>query len=580
MIKCFENNLYAFTFLVLLMVSIFINISGFFCIFELSSLYSNKKLDYCLSFPMMNYTTNKIYTIKNQNIGIPTLIIGILYLIILSISGILIQLFNNKETKNENSSLLPYKNRQKYLKLVYISHFLSSWGDRMWQFAIPVILMIIFKNTFIPTAIYSIIIYLGNILAMPLIGKWIDKINRFQVQKKSIVIENLMIILSSLIISIFPFFVNIDEIDLQNKYVISGAVATIIFGIIGEIMNNAQNISTEKDWIIIISKSTDYPINNINKIMKRIDLICKILAPSVIGIIIDRFDNHSQKIFIAGLVIGTWNILSFPLEIILKNILYCKFPELRRKIHTHINGITHNHIDGEKYHQHLDSSDYLDDIEYIDTNSFNNKQEKCLSLSSFSLYFNHPICLASLSAGMIWMTVLSNGSIMTNYLQWRNINLTLIGAGRGLGALMGVMGTYLFGCLNSRTGNENKTALISLWCFWLYLLPIIFAFIFFGQSRTSDYTLMGCCILSRIMMWMFELSLQNIMQKNIEEENRGKINTMHTTMYQTFYILINIFGIIFFKPEHFIYLVVISLSAVGMAVFTLSYWYRKMCIKI
>jgi solute carrier family 40 (iron-regulated transporter), member 1 len=570
--KCCGNNSHAFILIFLLLVSIFISISGFFCVFEISSLYSVNKWDYCLSIPMMNYTNNSIYVTKNKNIGIPTVIIGSLYLIIISISICLIQYFWLQKNKNENSSLLPFKRRDKYLKLLYISHFFSCWGDRMWQFAIPVILMVIFKNTFIPTAIYSIIIYLGNILAMPLIGKWIDKNNRFQVQKKSIIIENLMIVVSSLVISIFPFFVNIDEIDLQNKYVIVGAVVTILFGIIGEIMNNAQNISTEKDWVIIISKSTDYPINNINKIMKRIDLICKILAPAVIGIIIDRFDNHNQKIFVAGLVIGTWNILSFPLEIILKNIVYSEFPELRRKIHTHINGITHNHMDGEKYHQHLDGSDYLDDIEYIDLNSINDKQEKCLS---FSLYFNHPICLASLSAGMIWMTVLSNGSIMTNYLQWRNINLTLIGAGRGLGALMGVMGTYLFGWLNSKTQNENKTAVISLWCFWLYLLPILFAFIFFGKSRTSDYTLMGCCILSRIMMWMFELSLQNIMQKNIEEENRGKINTMHTTIYQTFYILINIFGIIFFKPEHFIYLVIISLSAVGTAVFTLSYWYKK-----
>ena len=30
---------------------------------------------------------------------------------------------------------------------LYCSHFLSAWGDRMWQFAVPVLFMDIFLDT-------------------------------------------------------------------------------------------------------------------------------------------------------------------------------------------------------------------------------------------------------------------------------------------------------------------------------------------------------------------------------------------------------------------------------------------------
>ena len=204
-------KIYIVIFSLLFFISSIISISGFFCAFNFSLIYTKQKYSYCLPIPYKNQTNNNIDFNRNIKTGIPAIIIGSLYLIILLPATYIVFSFYRK--KKKESLLVKIGKREKYLKLLYFSHFLSSWGDRMWQFAIPVILMIIFKNTFIPTAIYSIIIYVGNILAMPWIGKWIDENNRFQVQIKSIIIENLMIILSSLIICIFSLILNIDKID-------------------------------------------------------------------------------------------------------------------------------------------------------------------------------------------------------------------------------------------------------------------------------------------------------------------------------------------------------------------------------
>ncbi len=511
---------------ILTIMSLILITDGFMCYFN---------NNYCIEMP---YFENKA---DLYNIGIPMIIIGFASLIpnILTISY---YYFSKKNVESEYQPLNDDVNQDKkqYLKLLYTSYFMSSWGDRMWQFTIPIILMIIFKNTFVPTSIYYISIYLGNIFTLHYIGKWIDNNNKFFVQKIAIIIENLSIISSSIILSLVPYLFNINEIDVNNNSTIIVIVLVIILGIIGEIMNNAQTISTEKDWVIVISQETKMDINDINKIFIRIDLMCKIIAPAVAGLIIDLFENSNQQIFIIGLTIGIWNLMSFPLELILKKSVFDKFTELKKE------------------------PDY-----------FLINQNECLNLDFIKLYFNHFIIMVSISLALLYLTVLSNGPLMTNYLQWRNISLTIIGISRGLGAFMGFLGTFLFSCIMKRAKEEDKTGLISIWGFFVLLLPILFSFIFFNESILSDYFLLGFCIISRSMLWMFELSVQKIMQIEIEERNRGKINSMHTIMIQFFSCLIFIFGLIFYEPNDFIYLVIISIISIAISTLIYSIWYKN-----
>jgi solute carrier family 40 (iron-regulated transporter), member 1 len=508
----------------LTIISLFFVTDGILC-------YIN--YDWCPSMPYFEEKDNL------KNIGIPMIIMGIATLIpnLFAVIKLPVPLEKQSEYQPLHET---NEHKKKYLSLLYTSYFMSSWGDRMWQFTIPVILMVIFKNTFLPTTIYFISIYLGNIFTLQYIGKWIDKTNKFKVQKIAIIIENLSIISSSIILSLIPYLFDINNIDVNNYLTIIIIVLVILFGIIGEVMNNAQTISTEKDWVIIISEEINMDINDINKIFIRIDLACKIIAPGVVGFIIDLFENSNQKIFIIGLTIGIWNFMSFPLELILKKLVYDKFTELNKE------------------------HDY-----------FLINQNECLNLDFIKLYFNHFIIMVSISMALLYMTVLSNGPLMTNYLQWRNVSLTIIGLSRGLGAFMGFLGTFLFSCIMKRAKEEDKTGLISIWGFFILLLPILFSFIFLKEDRITDYILIGCCIISRAMLWIFELCVQKIMQVEIEDRNRGKINSMHAIMLQIFSCLIFIFGLIFHNPQNFIYLVIISTLSIGISSIVYSIWYKN-----
>ena len=60
--------------------------------------------------------------------------------------------------------------------------------------------------------------------------------------------------------------------------------------------------------------------------MRRIDLICKLCAPALVGI----FLQHTGP-FITTLIIAGWNIVSFILEVLLITVVYENVPTLAIK---------------------------------------------------------------------------------------------------------------------------------------------------------------------------------------------------------------------------------------------------------
>ena len=59
-------------------------------------------------------------------------------------------------------------------KMLYISHFLSTFGDRMWQFAVPMLMMDVWTQTLLPSAITGFTVATSCVFFMPYIGALID----------------------------------------------------------------------------------------------------------------------------------------------------------------------------------------------------------------------------------------------------------------------------------------------------------------------------------------------------------------------------------------------------------------------
>ena len=69
---------------------------------------------------------------------------------------------------------------------LYVSHFLSTWNSRVFEFGAVLYLATIFPGTLMPMSVYAVSRGLAAVLLSPLLGKYIDVGNRLQVVRLSI----------------------------------------------------------------------------------------------------------------------------------------------------------------------------------------------------------------------------------------------------------------------------------------------------------------------------------------------------------------------------------------------------------
>lgn len=60
--------------------------------------------------------------------------------------------------------------------------------------------------------------------------------------------------------------------------------------------------------------------------MRRIDLICKLCAPALVGVFLQHTGPFTTTLIIAG-----WNVVSFILEVLLITVVYLIIPTLSTK---------------------------------------------------------------------------------------------------------------------------------------------------------------------------------------------------------------------------------------------------------
>ena len=69
---------------------------------------------------------------------------------------------------------------------LYISHFLSTWNSRVFEFGAVLYLATIFPGTLLPMSIYAILRGIAAIGLSPTVGHYVDTGNRLQVVRVSI----------------------------------------------------------------------------------------------------------------------------------------------------------------------------------------------------------------------------------------------------------------------------------------------------------------------------------------------------------------------------------------------------------
>ncbi|MEQ2311295.1 hypothetical protein AMECASPLE_018351 [Ameca splendens] len=503
--------------------------------------------------------------------------------------------------------------------LIYMGHALSTWGDRMWNFAVAVFLVELYGNSLLLTAVYGLVVAGSVLLLGANIGNWVDRNPRLKVAQTSLLVQNSCVILCGVLLMLVFHFKG-QLVELYNGWILTTCyILVITIANIANLASTATSITIQRDWVVVVAGQDSSRLADMNATVRIIDQLTNILAPMLVGQIM-AFGSH----FIGCGFISGWNLCSMCFEYALLWKVYQKTPALAVKAGQKEQELKQlsPQRDCENNETPEDSSQPLMNEVSVTNASDSPKQPSCCDQVSKPLhtfkagwvaYYNQNIFFAGMSLAFLYMTVLGFDCITTGYAYTQGLNGSILSLLMGASAISGICGTVAFTwvrkkCGLIRTGFISGTA--QLCCLMLCVVSVFAPGSPFDlsvspfqdlythlmgeqtlpvaehsltdalsrnattappaqelpplQSYMSVSLLFAGVIAARVGLWSFDLTVTQLIQENVMESERGVINGVQNSMNYLLDLLHFIMVILAPNPEAFGLLVIISVSFVAM----------------
>ncbi|CAM5147564.1 unnamed protein product [Eretmochelys imbricata] len=512
--------------------------------------------------------------------------------------------------------------------LLYLGHSLSTWGDRMWHFAVSVFLVELYGNSLLLTAVYGLVVAGSVLLLGAIIGDWVDKNSRLKVAQTSLVVQNASVILCGIILMIV-FLFKTQLLTLYSGWLLTMCyILVITIANIANLASTATAITIQRDWIVVVAGEDRSKLADMNATVRRIDQLTNILAPMAVGQIM----TFGSPVIGCGFISG-WNLLSMCLEYLLLWKVYQKTPALALKATSKIEESELKQLNVQKDSE-LKPTEGVQLIEK-DVTVSEPQQEKEISCSAWIAepfitfrdgwvaYYNQPVFLAGLGLAFLYMTVLGFDCITTGYAYTQGLSGSVLSLLMGASAITGIMGTVAFTWLRRKCGLVRTGFISGIAQFACLVSCVISVFmpgspldltvspfadihtrLLKGQplptARPTDMSeisfttgthnwlnrsssvnsdlemssdsvplisvslLFAGVITARVGLWSFDLTVTQLLQENVIESERGIINGVQNSMNYLLDLLHFIMVILAPNPEAFGLLVLISVSFVAM----------------
>ncbi|XP_067843811.1 solute carrier family 40 member 1 [Heptranchias perlo] len=349
--------------------------------------------------------------------------------------------------------------------LIYLCHGLSTWGDRMWHFAVSVFLVELYGNSLLLTAVYGLVVAGSVLLLGAIIGDWVDKNPRLKVAQTSLIVQNVSVIICGVILMMVFLFKSPLNSMFHGWLLTVCYILVITIANIANLASTAMGITIQRDWIVVVAGEDRSRLADMNATVRRIDQVTNILAPMAVGQIM----TFGSPVIGCGFISG-WNLCSMCLEYYLLWKIYQRTPALAIK-------------SGQKVdEQEMKPLNKQKDIEYGQTNTDGKpgsvyptegahlmnvktlEQEKEKSCGDKVLvpfytlrdgwvaYYNQPIFWAGLGLAFLYMTVLGFDCITTGYAYTQGLSGSFLSLLMGASAIAGIMGTVAFTWIRRKCG--------------------------------------------------------------------------------------------------------------------------------
>ena len=457
--------------------------------------------------------------------------------------------------------------------LLYTSHALSRWGDRMWSFAIGIFLIYLHPQSFMLTAVYSLIVNLFGTCLAGAIGRKVDTLPRLTTMRTALVIQNSSVAAAAILI-VVAFELHITYYCNEPLFFVFMVLVTLL-GIVSTLSSSATKMIMERDWIVVLSKHDSDRLSAINAMMRRIDQVCLLLAPIVAG----AFMTALNTTWAAGLI-AVWNIVSFFFEYSLLRAVYTRVPELANKVIPKEEG---------KEEKVLSSSQK---IKHAITSYF----------GSVQIFFAQDVAIIGICLSLVYLTVLGFGSITVGYLRLNNVKDIYIAIAMAAGAVFGVLGTLCYTPFTKKFGVSAAGGLGAVTLAISY--GVCLASVPFSKDHLHNIPVPdvqdGSCgddvedpldvsgpivtptililvgiTTIRFGLWVFDLAISQCFQLSVPEHQRntvGGVQTSFNSFCDFTYILLTVF---LSDPKQFDILIIIScVACIGSCVLYLGWVFK------
>ncbi|KAI1711410.1 ferroportin1 (FPN1) domain-containing protein [Ditylenchus destructor] len=483
--------------------------------------------------------------------------------------------------------------------LLYLAYSLSCIGDRLWNFAILLILGRLGGMRLV--AITQFAKSLTGIFLTSWVGHWMDHHNRRVSALLTLAISNASI---AAIAGLFYVCISVKSkneehsaFDVENMAYLMCLVMATLCSAISRCSSLGQRIVYTKDWVVVMTRCAESTsLSSHNSVMFTISHGTSIIAPLVTGFI---FTRNGQRM--ACVILGLWNIVSWILEHQLLSYIYSLVPELAHK--------RKNSID-------LANKSEEKELEFLIDGREAKEKSEHIWTRVWSIYSRQPVFHVSIGYSLLFMTVLSLGGISISYGKSQHVPEDILGLFRSAGSVIGLCGVGAYKFLETKLWRDRKLGLLGLilnnLCLWAcvvsvflpgspfdlagYVASINFksffdvvnkyvmrvqdtnvsasvftpttpAAVLLNQTALSEHHELSPSIVtffigiltSRLGLVLTDLSILQIMQESIVENERGTVFGVQSALCQFFSVMKDVLCIIFPDPRSFGVLIFLSM---------------------
>ncbi|KAF2268231.1 hypothetical protein CC78DRAFT_17759 [Lojkania enalia] len=430
---------------------------------------------------------------------------------------------------------------------LYLSHTLSTWNARTFEFGAVIFLAAIFPGTLFYASCYALFRSAAAAILSSWIGRKVDRGHRLSTVRHSIIWQRIPVAISCLLLGFL--------LRSKENGLITLACFAASAGLAGieKLAFIANTVSVERDWIIVVSDSLNLPRQDLNSAMRRIDLVCKLVAPLCISLV----DGYSTSLAI-WVVFGQ-NAMSVVFEYFAIAQVFSAIPELglRSAIRTPT-----NQLNG-------------DERAAADRGALNFLACVMAWLRPWKEYITNSAFLASFALSILYLTVLSFASQMTTYLLTLGFTSVHISVMRLVAVLLELAATCAAPILMSKIGAVRS----GLWFVNEQFISIALAVGLYSavnsQTKLAGMALVLGVTLSRIGLWGFDLCVQYLVQEDIPESSRGSFSAVEAALQNLFELTSFATTMIFHRPEEFKYPIYISVGAIAVSAVCFAAFVRQ-----